>query len=157
MPPKLPMPLCRAILLADQIITDIETGKKSLIGIYSHVVSPKIPCTKNISIYGQLSDMQGEYTIVLEMINLKTGALVHRGNLGPVVADNRLAPVDIVMRMPCRFDSHGAYEFRLMYEGHVFGSREISVVAPQNQGANNNGQLEESEGRIEVHRHVVIC
>jgi hypothetical protein len=136
-----PLPLARSILFADHIITEDETHKKSLIGVFSSLVSFRMPVRKNLSVYVQLSDAHGEYMVTLELVMLKTGAIVHRGDIGPIIARDPLLPVELVLKLPCKFEDYGDYEFRLLHEGRVFASQILSLrpapfaPSPQNRPA----------------------
>ncbi len=130
MPNQPPLPVTRAILLADSIIAEAGTHKKSLIGIYSRIAAPQLPFRRVLHVYAQLADAWGEYTFSIELVNLSTNEPVHRGEMGPVVAHDRLVPLEIVLHVPCIFEVYGEYELRLACSGNVFASRTVSVLPP---------------------------
>lgn len=145
-----PLPMSRAILLANTIITDNATHKRSLIGIYSHVVAPRLPFRKALNVYAQITDAMGEYTFTIELMRLATGEVVHEGSIGPINAPDRLQPLELVIKVPCEFKAFGEYEFRLLHAGHVFASCVIPVMPPvgaalpeppgSNQSSPENGE-----------------
>ncbi len=120
--------MTRAMLLADSILTESGTHKKSLIGIYTRIAAPRVPFRKILNVYAQFADAQGVYHCQLELVNLATGALLHGSRLGAFESRDRLTPVELIMRLPCRFENFGDYELRLSHLGHIFASRVFSVV-----------------------------
>ncbi len=123
-----PLPVTRAILFADSIITEEETQKKSLIGIYSHVIVPKLPRRKILNVYAQIADAKGEYVFTIELVRLNADTLVHRGQIGPLLAPDPLQPMEIVLKLPCFFEHYGEYEFRILHQGKIFASRVLSLL-----------------------------
>ena len=67
---QLPLPVTGSILLADQIIVEAETAKKTLVGVYSNIFTAKVPARRHLSIYAELTDVQGAYDLRLELVQL---------------------------------------------------------------------------------------
>jgi len=130
MPNRPPLPHTRAILLADMILAEAGTHKKSLIGVYSRIGAPRFPFRRVLHVYAQLADACGEYTFAIELGNRATDEGVHRGEMGPVIAHDRLLPLEIVLHVPCVFQNYGEYDLRLSFEGNIFASRTFSVMPP---------------------------
>jgi hypothetical protein len=59
------------MLVCDQVITEVGTGKKSLIGIFENVHSAMFPTPIRIGIYAKLVDAEGDYDILIRLVNLK--------------------------------------------------------------------------------------
>jgi hypothetical protein len=66
-----PIPSVVAMLVCDQVITEFGTGKKSLIGIFENVNSPMFPTQIKIGVYAKLVDAEGDYDILIRLVNLK--------------------------------------------------------------------------------------
>lgn len=130
MPYISPLPVCRALLLADSILVEADSHKKSLIGVYTRVAARRLPFRRVIHAYAQLADAHGEYVFDVAVVNLQSEHIVSRGEIGPVAADDPLLPVELVVHLPCRFFDYGNYELRLMHEGRVFASRVLTVAEP---------------------------
>lgn len=130
MPNRSPLPVTRALLLADAIIVEAGTGKKSLVGIYSRLIAPNLPLRQVLHVYMQLADAQGKYRFEIELVKLSTDKTIHQGQIGPVKAASPLVPLEIIMHLPCQFDEYGEYELRIIYEGNVFASRVLAIVSP---------------------------
>jgi hypothetical protein len=127
---KQPSPSARAILLADQIIVEAGTGKKSLIGIYSNLVAPTLPTRQLLHVYALLVDAAGTYDFDLELAGLETGNVIHRGRMEKVFTPGPGVPIELVMRLPAEFTAYGEYEFRLLHQGRIFAARKLSVMPP---------------------------
>ena len=48
------------LLVCDQIITDAETGKKSLIGLFSDITASSLPFRRSLSAFVTLGNGQGQ-------------------------------------------------------------------------------------------------
>lgn len=66
-----PIPSVVAMLVCDQVITEWGTGKKSLIGIFESVIVPAFPAAIKIGIYAKLVDAEGNYGVLIRLVNLK--------------------------------------------------------------------------------------
>jgi hypothetical protein len=69
--PEAPIPSVVAMLVCDQVITEVGTGKKSLIGVFEHINSPAFPTQIRIGIYARLVDAEGDYEVLIRLVNLK--------------------------------------------------------------------------------------
>jgi len=68
MNPEIPPPLLLSLLICDQTITDIETKKHSLIGVFEAIFALKYPTVlPYFSIFGQLTNGRGTINL-----NIKT-------------------------------------------------------------------------------------
>lgn len=66
-----PSPLPLAMLICDSVIEDKKTGKKSVIGMFNSISTPKIPCTHPLmNIFLVLTEGNGEYNISLRCVKL---------------------------------------------------------------------------------------
>lgn len=125
-----PLPVTRAILLADMIIAEAGTHKKTLVGIYSRITTPHMPLRKVLHVYAQVADARGEYRMTIRLVRLETGEVVNEGEIGPIVSRDPLAPLEIVMHLPCVFNNYGEYEFVIIHDGNVFASKRFSLLEP---------------------------
>jgi len=66
-----PIPSVVAMLVCDQVIAEVGTGKKSLIGIFENVAVPTFPAVIRLGIYAKLVDAEGDYDILIRLVNLK--------------------------------------------------------------------------------------
>ncbi|MHC4870545.1 MAG: DUF6941 family protein [Planctomycetota bacterium] len=124
-----PLPAVSSVLLADHIIVESNTNKKTLVGLYSNIYSKSVPAKKYLNIFVELSDCAGDYEFHVEICHLETDKVIAKGKLKNVHARDRLAFIEIVAHMPVRFKEFGTYEFRMNYEGAVFASRRFRFLA----------------------------
>jgi hypothetical protein len=135
---RLPLPVGSAVLLADQIIVESGTSKKTLVGIYSTIYTSHLPARRHLNIYAEVTDAEGRYDFTLELLHLEANACVAQGEMEDVTSGDRLTPLEMVIRLPVAFAEYGTYEFRIAYEGNVFASRVLRVLPaphPRPEGA----------------------
>lgn len=66
-------PLALALILCDQIITDVGTYKKSLIGAFNSVMAEHLPVVfPRMAVYAALTNGQGETTAALRCVAMET-------------------------------------------------------------------------------------
>lgn len=65
------IPTLTPLVVCDTIIHDRDTGKPSLIGVFSWIVAHVFPFQHpNLSVYSRAADAQGDYTFRLELVRL---------------------------------------------------------------------------------------
>jgi hypothetical protein len=69
--PNAPIPSVVAMLVCEQVITEAGSNKKSLIGIFENINSLMFPTQIRIGIYAKLVDADGDYDILMRLVNLK--------------------------------------------------------------------------------------
>lgn len=106
-------PYVLAMLICDQVITDAQTSKKSLIGIYDQILCPTFPTTQQISIYARLIDAEGMYSFRVQLVRVEHDQEVMKIETNPVRVPDRLQPYDVVIQLPFVIPGPGMYEFRL--------------------------------------------
>ena len=85
-----PQPTLNAIIVCDEMITDRDTGKRSLVGIFTNIWCQNFPCQHpRLSVYTRLIDAQGTYTIRLELVRVETMQTIGEGT-GQVDIPDRL-------------------------------------------------------------------
>ena len=66
--PKLPPPVCLAMVLCDHVWTDPSTGKKTLIGTFSTLNASSLPVTNpELEVYACLTEGHGKNSIRLRI------------------------------------------------------------------------------------------
>lgn len=120
------------MLVCDSTLRDGETGKVSLIGIFSEVKAPSFPVLQSsLSVYLNLSDVQGLYDLRIELRRLQDDKLVGDGGTNiSFPAPN----AEIVFEMKnLVFPTEGQYEFRVFANDRFVGNKPFSVVKVQAQ------------------------
>jgi len=76
-----PPPVCKVILLCDEVLRDPVTNKTSVIGIFDTFVVPSFPgSTSPCTAFLKLVDAFGEFTITAEIHDLKEGTIAFRSS-----------------------------------------------------------------------------
>ena len=107
-----------ALILCDTIIEDKATGKKSLIGLFSQINAPSLPCVhQSMSILVSVTGGQGTYPcrIVCEHPDLDRPVFAFDCT---IKFENPFQVVDMVFQMKSvRFRLPGKYELKVLIDG----------------------------------------
>ena len=101
--------------MRDKVITEKETNKKSLIGIFENIYySIKPPCTRSsLVIYLEFTEAKGSYNFRLELVDLEKNLVIGKGEIPqPINVANRLGTPELVFSLRfLTFKHEGKYEF----------------------------------------------
>lgn len=128
--PEFIKPIIHAFLICDTIIIDSLTGKKSLIGTFTHLWAKSFPCHHpQVGVYFSLTDAEGTYGFEIQLVYLDKNQTVGKGSLPAINIQNRLATHDFGVNIPYLvFPAPGRYEFRLYAEGHFITQKDFQVI-----------------------------
>jgi Family of unknown function (DUF6941) len=135
--PSPPIPTVLAMLLCDLVITDAESKKKTLVGVFERMYTPETPFIypRGFSIYARLSDAEGHYTFKVETLYLEDDKIVQTSSIHEFNAPERLGVVEIVMVLPVMgFEKLGTYEFQLYANEVYIGRTTLKVMTPPQKG-----------------------
>jgi len=126
-------PSVQAFLVCDTVIIDSITGKKSIIGTFTHLWSPNFPCQHHqMGVYFCLTDAEGIYQFELRLVYLDKDQLVGKATLPPIEIKDRLEISDFGVNIPALvFPSPGRYEFRLFADGQFITQKDFNVLQQQ--------------------------
>ena len=127
-------PKANAMLICDYVITEEETHKKSLIGIFENIRAAKFPCTHHaLSVYIKLTDAKGNYRFRLELIDLTNNAMTGKSEIPKdVFIESPLFTHELVFELRgLKFDHPGEYEFRIFANDKIFGQKKFFVDSIQ--------------------------
>ena len=129
-------PSVKAILICDQVIHELGTNKKSLIGIFEEIHLPKFPANyPRIAVYVNLTDAHGEYVLEMRLLSEK-GEEVGRGATPKVKIDNPLATCEFALQVQnLVFPSAGQFEFQIFANGEFLASKAFRVRQAQIRNA----------------------
>lgn len=130
-----PRPVCKAILLCDQVIQDALTGKPSLIGIIDDFYLAQVPGrTQPVTAYLQLTQGVGRYALTVEVHDLQADKVIARAQNAEVTFEDRLEKHDIVIPVPPLPVEHaGLYDFVVLADGKEVDRQQFRVVIPQQE------------------------
>ncbi|MHC4938795.1 MAG: DUF6941 family protein [Planctomycetota bacterium] len=125
-------PSVKAILICDQVIHELGTNKKSLIGIFEEIHLPKFPANyPRIAVYVNLTDAHGEYVLEMRLLS-ERGEEVGRGETPRVKIDNPLATCEFALQVQnLVFPSAGQFEFQIFANGEFLASKAFRVRQAQ--------------------------
>lgn len=124
-----PVPILKAMLIADLAIREEGTGKVSLIGIFEQISAVSFPVRHpTLSVYVKMTDAEGTYDIAIELLRLDDATRLGEGR-GTLEAPDRMAVGEIIVRLDnLIFPAAGLYEFRLLANRRYLGSKSFRVV-----------------------------
>jgi hypothetical protein len=117
-----------AMILCDQVITDVETNKKSLIGLFDQVETLTLPCViHELHVYLSLTDGHGALSVVLGCVTADEGEELLRGET-EVAFDDPLGVVELHFAFRnAQFPRAGEYRFQFSAAGRVLRERRFFV------------------------------
>jgi hypothetical protein len=121
-------PAVLAMILCDLVITDVETNKKSLIGLFDQVEAATLPCViHELHVYLSLTDGHGELAVAIACVTVDEGEELFRGAT-VVTFDDPLQVVELHFAFPnARFPRAGEYRFQFSADGQVLRERKFFV------------------------------
>jgi hypothetical protein len=127
---KSAVPKTNAMLICDYVITETETNKKSLIGIFETIGASQFPVVHHsLSVYVKLTEANGIYRFQLDLTDLKTDSQVTKCEIPEdLKIDNPLRSSELVFNLRgLKFPHPGEYEFRIYANGLIFGQKSFLV------------------------------
>lgn len=123
-------PTKEAMLLCDSIITEVGTGKKSLIGIFEDINAAQYPFEHHrLSVYLKFTSAQGKYVFRLELIDLKDNLVIGKANTPELDVPNKLDSYELVFNLEnLRFQHPGKYEFEVYAGDTPFANKTFKAV-----------------------------
>jgi hypothetical protein len=117
-----------AMILCDQVITDVQTNKKSLIGIFDQVETASLPCVLHeLHIYLSLTDGHGRLSMTVVCVGDEGGEDLFRGDADVEFSDP-LQVIELQFIFPnARFPRAGEYRIQLSALGQVLRERKFLV------------------------------
>ena len=126
-------PSKEAMLICDSIITETQTNKKSLIGIFEEIYAAKVPFRhESLSVYAKFTGALGDYQFKLELVDLRTNEVIGRGTTEILKISDKLRSYELVFNLKgLVFKNAGKYEFQLSANDEVFGTKTFSIMERQ--------------------------
>jgi hypothetical protein len=127
----------QALLLADHIYRDQDTGKYVIAGTFYQLNVAAFPITfgRTIGAFVSLSGLKGKTGIDLEFVDTSSEEVLMRTQSLEVFCDDPDLPVEFAVEVPPLPLPHaGRYHFRLVAGGSVVGAVAVFVRAPGQKG-----------------------
>jgi hypothetical protein len=116
------------MVLCDLVITDVESNKKSLIGLFDHVESAAMPCVVHeLNVYLCLTDGHGRLPVTIVCVFGDEGEELFRGQ-AEVCFEDPLQVVELHFVFPnAQFPRAGEYRFQFFADGSLLRERKFFV------------------------------
>lgn len=123
-------PSVYALLICDTIITDVHTGKKSLIGLFENISVAQFPCIHpSVSLYLKFTDIQGKFKFVWDLVDEEHNKVISRADTPELEFKNKLQINDIAMQIQgLRFEHAGRYRFRVFANDILVDTKPFTVT-----------------------------
>jgi len=122
-------PLVKAILICDQIIHELGTNKKSLIGIFEDIHIAQFPMRyPRIAVYVNLTDACGKYALELRLLHTADGKQIGNGKTPEVEIDSPLRTCEFALQIQnLVFHAPGKYEFQILANNELLATKAFNV------------------------------
>ena len=126
--PPVHNPVNLAIIVCDSIIEDRQTGKKTLVGIFSQLSSTQFPCRHHsLAVFVSLTEGSGRYQAQLQCVKAREDKPVLQMQGGIEFKDPK-AVVELGFTIDGMiFPEPGIYEFQFLCDGVLIGQRPFEV------------------------------
>lgn len=131
------VPSIKAFLACDYVLKDSATGKVSIVGVFTDVNTPAVPCFhQQIGLYVCFTDASGKYDFAIDLIYLNENQRIGGTEVEASGITDRLQIYDFgVMLQGIWFPGAGRYEFRLSANHQLLAQKDFRVVIRDpNQG-----------------------
>lgn len=140
-------PVLQALLLADHVYRDKETGKAVIAGVFDRLAvvrqAPegaeparegplRVPLTQvlragNPFAYISLTEVRGRIQVQLRLVRLETNEICFASNAIVVESDDPLKTVQLVLPVPILPQIPGTYALELLCAGELVGAHRVVV------------------------------
>jgi hypothetical protein len=124
------MPIVRAILLADQVYQDVQSGKFIIAGTFDQIHLHELPGAHgSASLYVNLADFHGTHRLQVRLVRLEDGLEVCRSNEMPIEQADRARHAEFSVPLPpLEFERAGPYAIELLWDGQLLGECRVQVL-----------------------------
>jgi hypothetical protein len=123
-------PICLAMVICDVIHTDPATGKRTLLGTFSSLVSPDFPMPVHaIGVYLLLTECRGKFNITLQIVDVNDEREPVVRVESELEAPDPLTVLDIDVRLGgFQIPMPGEYRVQLYADGAIVIERRLMVI-----------------------------
>ena len=125
--PEIPPPLLLVAIVCDQVIQDIYTNKKSVIGVFDTIAAFKFPAQhSNLVFFGQLTNGRGEIKIAVKLVDIEQDeSIIFQGKMDIKFIDIRQVNSVIFNISGIVFPHPGEYRFQIYAGTELLGERAL--------------------------------
>lgn len=124
-------PIIQALLLADNVYTDAETGKRVIAGVFDSITLPEIPghFPQDTCVYVSLTSVRGEIDVMLRYVDLESDETLMEHGPTKLFSDDPLVSLDFSVPMPPLPVPHeGVFALEVHAGGELIGMVRITVM-----------------------------
>jgi hypothetical protein len=139
-------PILQALLLADNVYTDGETGKRIIAGVFDSITIPEIPghFFKVTSAYVSLTELRGRVEVTLRYVDLDSNEVLMES--GPTIIEQTdpIASVDFTVSVPPLPVPHeGVFALELHANDELIGMLRITAALGGQDDEESGGSEDE--------------
>lgn len=127
---KKPSPIVLTMIICDTVIEDKLTNKKTLVGLFNRITSPKVPCVHpRMNVFLSMTEgIIGEYNGRLICINAEDNGVIFDTS-GPVNFADIKEVIEFNFEL-CGivFPKYGEYRFEFLCDDELLKSRRFTVT-----------------------------
>jgi len=140
-------PQARAILLADHVYRDLETGKCIIAGTFNRIGADRFPATHpSAALYLNITDFTGHAELKLRIASDLTGETLGEMTFG-VESQTRLGGCEAVVRLNnISFPEPGRYSMEVYCAGEYLGHLPLELVQHPIEPEQEPGQGSDRRG-----------
>jgi hypothetical protein len=119
------------LLLADNVYTDAETGKRIIAGVFDRIQLPEIPgrWLKTTSVYVSLTEVRGRIDVILRYVDLDTNEVLMESGPTTIESEDPLASIDFAVPVPPLPVPHeGVFALEVHCSNELLGTLRITVT-----------------------------
>jgi len=125
-------PLCQALIVCDQLITDAVTGKKTVVGIFNNLGAAQFPCVHpKFCVYVALTNGQGDCAVELRLVNEANQNVIVRAQ-GKISFKSPADMLELNFEfVNVRFPEPGPHTLELYCDEELLTERRFTVIKIQ--------------------------
>ncbi|MEM8882771.1 MAG: hypothetical protein AAGD14_01725 [Planctomycetota bacterium] len=130
MTPASQLPVVRAILLADHVYQDLQSGKFIIAGTFDQIFVTQFPGSHvSTHLYINLADFHGTHEMAVRLVRLEDGFEIGNSGAIEIEQEDRARHAEFNVRLPpMEFEREGPYAVEVVWDGHLLGEARIQVA-----------------------------
>lgn len=126
--PRIP-PIPMAFLICDQVITDEATKKKTLVGVFDHIMVKQFPARHGpVALYARLYDSEGTHECKVEYLRIDTQEILGNAT-GQIHVNSRNKSFEFSLNLPAiEIPEPGGYEFQLFLDNRLMHRAHLNAI-----------------------------
>lgn len=129
-------PVLLALLLADKVITEKDTNKRSIIGTFNNFWAAQFPASfPPWFVYVAFANVEGQHSLTVNIENRENTFNIYSAN-ADFTSQDKTAQIEIpIPIVNARFPNQGKYEVSVSIDAKTLAARTLNVQARQGGGA----------------------